>query len=485
MHSVFAPRAAFFGVLVLIAAVSAAQEVTSQKLKAPHTGDAALADSAEHGQFPKGDGYRGIWFALGQRSKHGDKYSGGLGTYTANHVPIAIYAPEVDKTFFVYGGTIEGKRHLLIMASYYDHKQHPVPRPTIVHDKHGVDDPHDNASLAIDADGHIWVFISGRGRGRPGFKYRSTHPWSVDAFELVSTEEMTYPQPHYLDGNGFLHLLTKYTKGRELYWETSKDGRTWSPMKKLAGFGGHYQVSGRAGNKIGTAFMWHPDGNVDKRTNLYYLQTQDMGQSWTTAKGEPVDVPLTSERNDALLIDYHSQGQNVYIHDLAFDERGQPVILYLTSKGAEPGPENDPRQWRTTRWNGQQWLTSDVCISDHNYDTGSLYLESKDRWLVVGPTEPGPQPPHTGGEMAVWLSSDQGQTWRMQRQITASSESNHSYARRPQGAKAPFNVFWADGDPTKVSPSRLYFSDLTGERYWRLPDRMEGDFAEPRQMSSN
>jgi len=55
---------------------------------------------------PKDDGYRGIWFTLGQFSDapygrgswksfwdYGDKYSGGLGTYTAKHVPIAIYAP--------------------------------------------------------------------------------------------------------------------------------------------------------------------------------------------------------------------------------------------------------------------------------------------------------------------------------------------------------------------------------------------------------
>src|SRR5690554_5762005 len=53
----------------------------------------------------KVDGYRGIWFTLGQFSEYGDKYSGGLGTYTAKHIPLAAYSPEVNKTFFVYGGT--------------------------------------------------------------------------------------------------------------------------------------------------------------------------------------------------------------------------------------------------------------------------------------------------------------------------------------------------------------------------------------------
>src|SRR5688572_25643534 len=90
----------------------------------------------------KDDGYRGIWFTLGQRSEYGDKYSGGLATYTANHVPMAIYSKEVNKTFFVYGGAKQGKRYLLDMVSYYDHARGVVPRPAIVHDKGGVDDPH-------------------------------------------------------------------------------------------------------------------------------------------------------------------------------------------------------------------------------------------------------------------------------------------------------------------------------------------------------
>ena len=31
-------------------------------------------------------GYRGIWYTLGQvESEYGDKYSGGLGTYTVKH----------------------------------------------------------------------------------------------------------------------------------------------------------------------------------------------------------------------------------------------------------------------------------------------------------------------------------------------------------------------------------------------------------------
>src|SRR5437870_2448701 len=58
-------------------------------------------------------GYRGIWFALGFKFKYGDKYSGGLGTYTANHQPMAIYSAVANQTFFTYGGTLQqDKREL-------------------------------------------------------------------------------------------------------------------------------------------------------------------------------------------------------------------------------------------------------------------------------------------------------------------------------------------------------------------------------------
>jgi hypothetical protein len=221
-------------------------------------------------QNPTTDGYKGIWFTLGQFSEYGDKYSGGLGTYTADHIPIAFYAPEVKKTFFVYGGTTAaGEKHLLIMISCYDHKTKMVPKPVIVYDKKGIDDSHDNAALSIDSEGYIWVFVSGRSRSRPGFIFKSRTPWNIESFDMIKEGEMTYPQPWWVEGKGFLYLLTKYTKGRELYWTTSEDGEKWSEDHKLAGMGGHYQVSNMSGKKLVTVFNYHPGGNVDKRTNIY------------------------------------------------------------------------------------------------------------------------------------------------------------------------------------------------------------------------
>jgi hypothetical protein len=431
------------------------------------------------------DGYKGIWFTLGQFTEYGDKYSGGLGTYTADHLPIAIYAPEVKKTFFVYGGTTKAdERHLLIMISYYDHVKKVVPKPVLVLDKETVNDPHDNAALSIDAQGYIWVFVSGRMRIRPGSIFKSLKPFDISGFEKIREDEMTYPQPWWVKGEGFLYLLTKYTNGRELYWSTSKDGKTWAPDQKLAGMGGHYQVTNMYGKKLVSVFNYHPGGNVDKRTNIYAVQTDDMGKTWKTVDGKVFTPPLSDHHNPALIYDFEAEHKLVYINDLGFDNDGDPVILAIVSRDFRPGPGGDPREWMIIHWKNGKWNFSKVCESDHNYDMGSLYIE-KEVWRIFGPTDPGPQKWGAGGEMVVWESRDDGKTWEKKNQVTWNSTRNISYARRPLNANDDFYAYWADGDPDRLSESHLYFANRTGDVVRELPYNMEKEFQEPAIVSMN
>ena len=66
---------------------------------------------------------------------------------------------------------------------------------------------------------------------------------------MVSQREITYPSRTGSRGHGFLHLFTKYTGVRELYWSTSPDGKNWTPDQKFAGIGGHYQTSNQRGKR--------------------------------------------------------------------------------------------------------------------------------------------------------------------------------------------------------------------------------------------
>ena len=437
----------------------------------------------------KVNGYRGIWFELNQKYEYGDKYSGGLGTYTAKHIPLAAYAPAVDKTFFVYGGTVDSdQRHLLCMIGEFDHKTQLVSRPTVVYDKSGVDDPHDDPTIMIDDDGYIWVFVSGRGNSRKGIKLRSNEPYDINEFTQVSMEVFAYPQI-WNTKNGFFHFFTKYTGVRELYFETSSDGFTWTEDAMLAGIkesadkkSGHYQVSNHFndGTIIGTFFNRHRDGHPDTRTDLYYIQTRDFGETWEDIDQRTASLPMTEVDISQRIIDYQSMNKNVYMKDMGFDSKGNPVCLYITSGGHEPGPENRPYQWKVTYRDGDKWTTRDICESDHNYDMGSLYV-SDSSWIVVGPTETGPQLWGTGGEIAIWISENKGRDWVKQRDVTMKSELNHSYVRRPLEAKAPFCFFWASGHAHEFSISELYFGDFNGH-VWKLPYTMNKDFEKPEKI---
>jgi len=440
----------------------------------------------------KDDGFRGIWYS---NSPSGDeyvyKYGGGLGTYCSSHQPFAVYCGEVGKTFFCYGGTTEKTNNqLLHEVSFYDHKTGRVAAPTIILDKQ-TDDAHDNPVISVDDKGYIWVFSTSHGTSRPSYIHKSKKPYDIEEFEkinptriddngqMVAMDNFSYLQVWHQKGKGFLAFVTryKYPVDRTICFMESADGVNWSRWQRLSTIEkGSYQISCVTDNKAGSAFNIHPlPRGLDYRTNLYYVETTDCGKSWHSADGKELTVPLTvadKTVSSALVRDYEKEGLKVYIQDMVYDIAGNPVILYTTSGGWRPGPENGPRTWTIAHWKGDSWQIRKVTTSDNNYDMGSLYIEADGKWRLIGPTEKGPQEYNTGGEIAMWISGDHGNTWTKEKDITTGSKYNHTYVRRPVNANEKFYGFWADGDGRKMSESRLYFCDKQGN-VTMLPQKMD------------
>ena len=266
---------------------------------------------------------------------------------------------------------------------------------------------------------------------------------------------------------------------------TSPDGVNWSERRMLSYIHeGHYQVSRPLpGGRVGTFFNHHPNGKgLNWRTNVYYMETADFGKTWKAADGTRLSLPLKEINNPALVHDYVSEHLNMYTQDLTCDGQGRPVLMYVTSKGYESGPKNGPRTWTIARWTGSTWeISGGDIVSGNNYDLGPLYIEADDRWRIIGPTDLGPQPYNPGGELAMWLSGDQGRHWKKVRQLTEKSELNHAYVRRPMNAHPDFYAIWADGNGRKPSDSRLYFCNQAGDVF-RLPFSMAGESERPRKM---
>jgi hypothetical protein len=325
-----------------------------------------------------------------------------------------------------------------------------------------------NPTLQIDEAGRLWVFCNTHGAAAENsYIFRSAAPYSIDEFEQVARTNFSYSQPWVVPGEGFLFFHTRYESGRRmLHWMTSRDGHQWSAPQPLARIeNGHYQISQRVGERVATALNMHPNpGGLNARTNLYYLETHDMGETWHTADGTAVTPPLVEKHNTALVHDYQAEGRLAYLKDLNFDAEGRPIILYLTTSGYAPGPASGERAWFTAHWTGDAWRIRPFATSDHNYDYGSLYVEEH-QWRIIAPTEPGPQPHGAGGELVLWSSNDEGATWTKVRQLTPDSVYNHTYPRRPLSAHSQFYALWADGDVHERSPSRA-IATLGSPRGW-------------------
>ncbi|MBN1395093.1 MAG: BNR-4 repeat-containing protein [Pirellulales bacterium] len=456
-----------------------------------------IAASAAAAPFvpPQADGFVGLWYGY----TNGEYYAGGLGTFPQQIHPMAYYAADAGeggRTFFVYGGATQASpTNLLTTISYYDHATGQVARPRILNNK-GTNDGHDNPSMMLDDDGYVYVFSNAHGTLRNSYVYRGTRPYSIDEFETVLTlpgsANFSYSQPWYVPEQGFMLLHTFYQSNpaRRLYFNTSADGLNWKYNWAVGGANsrpslaampnGNYQVSGMRGQTVGTAFNTSVDN--DRRTNLYYVETSDLGNTWKTAGGVAVNTPMTDPGCAALVHDYQAEGLFVFLKEVRFDSAGQPVLLYLTSSTVDTNDLSTPRTWHTARFDpaSDQWIIRRAFESDNNYDHGTFYIEDDGTWRIIAPTNAGPQAGKTGGDMAVWISDDQGANWEKTSLLTHDGQYNNTYARQPVNADDDFYAFWADGDASpKVSLSTLYFTDKDGTGVWRLPTTMSGDFATP------
>lgn len=470
-------------------------------------------------------GFQGIWYEIaGGGGDYANKYGGGLATYPQQIAPMAIYSPEVDRTYFTFSLDINlgSGRNIGHAISYYDHQTGLVARPQIWLDK-GTGDAHDAPVIALDDEGYIYMFSNTHGESRQSWIRKSASPHSIDSYnDLLSptspadmavfgnpadnpgmsgNPRFSYSSAWYVpnatEEEKFLLLHTRYISGhRDLFTTTSVDGDTWTERKGLSQIeSGQYQTSWIKpdGMTVGTIFNVHPaSGGSDARTDLYYLETSDQAQTWQTVDGLTLvdnrggnNNPLMSRPDQpihgAAQVYDAAPGERVYMKGINYDAAGNPVIMFLTSPSHVPGDLGEPgpdRFLKTARWTGSEWAIKDFMPTDHNYDFGAFHIEQDGTWRVIAPFIDGPQQYGTGGEIGMWTSTDQGDSWVLEKQLTSGSYYNHTYVQRPLHAHEDFYGFWADGDAFEPSSVHFYFTNKQGDVF-HLPYDTTSDFVTP------
>lgn len=457
------PRARFAAVVVGVVAtclvVTAARPVAH--------GDEKTADSTAGTMDDRFAGpSQGVWYACGTANAYPGKkyvYSGPMATYCMWHRPIAVYAPAVRKTFFVFGNPDNSPT-----ISCYDHRTKQFASPVVL-GTNPDGDAHRNPTLLIDEAGSLYVFYGAH--GHPTRVVKSRSPYDVSAWSeaaVIDDPGTSYPQPWQLR-EGEIFVSFRQSPG----WccRKSTDGASsWEPTVNLIRFAdaaiyavsigatGPYprpvhvawsKLGGGTAEEIRTKHLWA------RRYDVYYARSDDGGATWKRSDGSEYTLPITEEEAEKL---YESGEHGVWLKDIQLDPQGTPCVLFLDADVA-----TYQSAWKVAGRTAEGWRISEVARSDHMYDAGGLAILREDDFRVYAPTT-GSQAHEDGGEIEEWRSSDQGRTWTNTKHLTAGSRFSHNQVKVVfnQG-ESDFRVLWSYGDSVYPPATRDVYLCRYGE----------------------
>ncbi len=311
-------------------------------------------------------------------------------------------------------------------------------------------DDHDNPSILVRPDGRLMVFWSTHA-GPTMWYRRSLRPEDITAWEPEHTfptntpgaEGYTYPNPMQLPAEG--NRIYLFWRGGNFNpsLSTSDDGDTWSAARTVIDNPGQrpyvkYASNGR--DTIGMAFTESHPRNL--QTSIYYaayragaLRRAD-GSVISTMANLPI-APTEGEK----VYDHTTNGR-AWVHDVAFDQSGHPVIVYATF------PTDTDHRYRYARWDGTRWIDRElvragrsmsVDPAEPNY-SGGITLDHEDPSIVYLSRQ-------VNGlfEVQVWTTPNGGATWSS-RPLTSPSAGNNYRPVSPRGQRGDsMNVVWMHG----------------------------------------
>jgi BNR repeat-containing family member/PKD domain/Concanavalin A-like lectin/glucanases superfamily len=276
-------------------------------------------------------------------------------------------------------------------------------------------DDHANPSIHVRPDGRLVVFYS-RHVG-PAMHLRvSTSPgdvssWGAPQTVLTNTSGVygyTYPNPIRLEAENRTYLFWRGGNYNPTYAVQDDGSSSWSTSRNFIVMPGErpyakYAESG--GNTIHVAYTnAHP--NEFASVNLHYVRIR--GGVIERANGDDVGslggAPIHPTSGDVVF----DQTEPCWVHDVAADSSGNPVIVFASFPSAA-----DHRYWYA-RWTGSAWVRHQITAAGGTfredggspYYSGGLTLDHDDPSRVYLSRQDG-----AGFRVETWTTADGGATW--------------------------------------------------------------------------
>lgn len=154
--------------------------------------------------------------------------------------------------------------------------------------------------------------------------------------------------------------------------------------------------------------------------NLYYLRIDLQTHEVTNFDGEPMTTPIDIDQADDKCRIWDTQWRGAGVPPtIALDENGDPAFLHVLSEDTL-----EDHNYYYVRRSGGKWKQTPITHSNHQWNSCHLardndgvlhaYLIVGDGYLNTG----GEMDRYGGGTIEQWLSSDNGNTWRLHRDLT-------------------------------------------------------------------
>jgi len=365
--------------------------------------------------------------------------------------PRAVYIEGARKR--TYAGWITRSGQLRLGA--YDHETGEIETVTIREDW-DIDDHNVNSFLVL-PDNRLMIFYA-RHNKRGLYCRTATAPESITEWEdevvVTDTDRITYSHPCYLAAEKKIYVFFRGPTWKPTFC-VSTDGKNWSGQRILIQNPEHAGQDVRPYTKVTTdgvsqIFITFTDGHPRNEpfNSVYFVRYAD-GQ-WTRADGSVVAaadaLPIAPAACD-LVYDARPTAARAWVHDIAIDRDGHPVIAYTRH------PSETDHRYHYARWDGRAWLDSEITPAG--------------RWFPQTPEGKGEPEPHYSGGMSInaadtaeiflsrqhgdvfeiekWTTPDGGATWEA-RPITTDSTVLNVRPVVPRGWTAEADhVLWMAG----------------------------------------
>jgi hypothetical protein len=361
--------------------------------------------------------------------------------------PRAVYHAGAHRRTYV--GWVDARGSIQVAS--YDHDT-AIRTVTTVKASFQIDD-HANPSLLVRPDGRLIVFWSAHLGGRMYYR-RSLRAEDITAWEAeraVPTNTgggiwgYTYPNPLQLSAEG--NRIWLFWRGGNFNptFSTSDDEVTWAPARTAVSVPGQRPYLKVAGNGVDTIHLAFTQGHPrDLVTNIYYARYR-AGNVYR-ANGtliEPLSaVPFTPAQADLVYNAAAHGGVRAWVHDVAYDAAGRPVVTFATF------PTNTDHRYHYARWDGTRWIDHEIARAggtmsrDANepHYSGGITLDHENPGQVYLARQ-------VNGifEVELWRTSDGGHSWT-RRPVTGSSARGNYRPISPRAQTgADLNVVWMRG----------------------------------------